>query len=307
MFPEQRLTFTLSWNLPPAPPLPLNPTDKERSPKGGAGLAVVAIDPLTRAFELSAPSRSIHPSVGSAGICDSKVQLPQLGLPPTPAHKRRPTQVLLQGFPQTALALAWVQSVHVVAEAAQWVVSLFGWQVLPQRCDCPATQLVTHVPVLQLATPVGKLHGTLQPPQLLFVLVGVSQPSVSLATVAQLAKPALQPEVPVGTVQPPEALQVVAPALTLDKSVQLWPHAPQFVGVFRFWQTPPQQPWPLAQQMDPHCGPAVQVRQSVPEQTPLLQVIIATGEHVPVPLHVEASVLTPAMHDCGGGQAVPAV
>jgi hypothetical protein len=52
--------------------------------------------------------------------------------------------------------------------------------------------------------------------------------------------------------------------------------------------------------------PAVQVRQSVLEQTPLAQFIIATAEQVPLPLQVEASVLTPWAHDCAGGQAVPA-
>jgi hypothetical protein len=172
----------------------------------------------------------------------SKFQLPQLGLPPVPGQLNVvPRHVLAHGVPQTAVALAWVQSVQVVAVNAQRVVSLFGAHEVPQRCEDPATQLVTHVPVLQLAVPVGKLQVTPQPPQLLFVLVGVSQPSVSLAAVAQLAKPELQPDVPAGTVQPPEALQVAPPVLTLESRVQLWPHVPQFVGVFKLWQTPPQQ------------------------------------------------------------------
>lgn len=180
----------------------------------------------------------------------SKSQLPQLGFPPVPGQlKGVPRHMLLQPVPpQAAVALACVQSVQVVDVTAQRVVSLFAEQEVPppQRC-APVLQPVTHVPVLQLAVPLGKLQRTPQPPQLLVVAVDVSQPLVSLATVAQLAKPGLQPDVPAGTVQPPEALQVVAPALTLERSVQLWPQVPQFVGVFRFWQTPPQQPWPAAQ------------------------------------------------------------
>lgn len=51
-----------------------------------------------------------------------------------------------------------------------------------------------HDPVEQLATAFKRLHGTPQPPQLVLVLVGVSQPSVSLVGGAQLANPAAQAE-----------------------------------------------------------------------------------------------------------------
>src|SRR6185436_15699497 len=74
----------------------------------------------------------------------SKSQLPQLGFPPVPGQLNVvPRQVLLQPVPpQAALALACVQSVQVVDDTAQWVVSLFAAQEAlppPQKCR-PAGQ-----------------------------------------------------------------------------------------------------------------------------------------------------------------------
>jgi hypothetical protein len=60
------------------------------------------------------------------------------------------------------------------------------------------------VPVAQLAVAFGWLQVTPQPPQLVLVLVGVSQPSVSLVPVEQLANPGAQAVC--GTTQPPELL-----------------------------------------------------------------------------------------------------
>ena len=170
---------------------------------------------------------------------DSKFQLPQLGFPRTPGQLSVvPMQAFAHCTPeQPTVALGCEQSRQPVPQCKG---SVDATQVAPQRF-VPRLHPVMHAPVVQEAIPLGKLQGTPHPPQLLFVEVGVSQPSVSLATAAQLPKPGLQPDVPTGTKQPPEALHVAAPALTLDRRVQLCPHEPQFVGVFKSWQTPPQQ------------------------------------------------------------------
>jgi hypothetical protein len=194
----------------------LNVTAKEWVPlKCCTVLTAIVITPVVGS---DVPGPLTHPWVPFV----SKSQLPQLGFPPVPGQlKVDPRHALLQPVPpQAAVALAWVQSVQVVDVTAQWVVSLFAEQEVPQRC-APALQPVTHVPVLQLAVPVGKLQSTPHPPQLLFESVDVSQPSVSLVAAVQLAEPGLQAEVPVAMVQPPELLQVTPPDLTLASSVQL--------------------------------------------------------------------------------------
>jgi hypothetical protein len=82
-------------------------------------------------------------------------------------------------------------------------------------------------------------------------------------------------------------------------------HFPQFEFVFSAAQTPLQQSMPAAQQVLPHSTcPPPQTKQSVPEQTPVAQAIIAGAEQTPA-VHVEARVFTPALQDCAGGQALP--
>jgi hypothetical protein len=56
----------------------------------------------------------------------------------------------------------------------------------------PALQVYEHVVPLQLGAPCVVSHALLQPPQLLMVFVGVSQPLRSGAAVLQLPNPALQ-------------------------------------------------------------------------------------------------------------------
>jgi hypothetical protein len=46
-----------------------------------------------------------------------------------------------------------------------------------------------HVPVAQVPVPLAMVQGTPHPPQSVTVLVAVSQPSVSLVELEQLAKP----------------------------------------------------------------------------------------------------------------------
>ena len=71
-------------------------------------------------------------------------------------------------------------------------------------------------PVEQLAVPPVIEHGTPQPPQFVFVLVGVSQPSASFDTAEQLAKPDAHADW--ATTQPPELLQVTPAVLLMCAS-----------------------------------------------------------------------------------------
>jgi hypothetical protein len=117
-------------------------------------------------------------------------------------------------------------------------------------------------PVAQLAVPLVTLHVTAQPPQLLFVLVCVSQPSTSLEVDEQLAKPA--PHADCGTTQPPALLQETALVfVTCASAVQSWPQEPQFVGsVVLFTHFEPQRSGFGAMQLEAQAGeaPAVEHR-----------------------------------------------
>lgn len=85
------------------------------------------------------------------------------------------------------------------------------------------------VPVTQLVLAFGWLQVMPQPPQFVFVLVGVSHPSVSTDPVEQFAYPLAHADC--GTTQPPDPLQVTAaPALRCGSAVQSCPQLPQLVG-----------------------------------------------------------------------------
>jgi hypothetical protein len=84
-----------------------------------------------------------------------------------------------------------------------------------------------------VAVALGSEQAVPHPPQLVLVLVRVSQPSLSLVPPVQFAYPAAHELC--GTTQPPEPLhETAAPDFRLASAVQLWPQVPQLVGsVFR--------------------------------------------------------------------------
>jgi hypothetical protein len=111
------------------------------------------------------------------------------------------------------------------------------------------------LPVEQLAVPlVGVVHGMPQPPQLVLVLVCVSQPSTSFEFDEQLAKPGAHADC--GTTQPPVLLhETVLVLLMCASTVQSWPQLPQFVGsVVLLTHFEPQRSGVGATQLDAQAG-----------------------------------------------------
>jgi hypothetical protein len=110
-------------------------------------------------------------------------------------HAQPPTHVPPVGAATHAEAaqiwLAGHTVPHALHAAAAVVVAVSQpLAVRPSQSPKPVSHDVTaHVPVSQLDTPCGFVHGLPHPPQLVAVLVGVSQPLVML--VSQLAKPGL--------------------------------------------------------------------------------------------------------------------
>jgi len=119
-----------------------------------------------------------------------------LGQAPEPfAHAQPPVHVPPTGNGAQAEATQiWLDGhtvPHALHAAAAVVVAVSQPLPLrPSQSPKPVSQDVTaHVPVSQLDAPCGFVHGFPHPPQLVAVVVGVSQPFVTL--VSQLAKPGL--------------------------------------------------------------------------------------------------------------------
>lgn len=174
------------------------------------------------------------------------------------------------------------------------------------------------VPVWQLELALGNVQVTPHPPQFVLVLIGVSQPSVSGDAAVQFAKVAAQALVPVGTTQPPVALQeTVAPLLRWARAVQSCPQVPQFVGSFLLLtHLEPHRSGFGATQLEAHVTPPEVEQSAVGALQTLLQLPQLIGcvrsvsqplfglvEQCPVPLtHAEGwSTHAPAVHCTAGG------
>lgn len=97
-----------------------------------------------------------------------------------------------------------------------------------QTLKAPVQPVRMQLPVEQLATPLGNMHGAPQAPQLAVVVIDVSQPSTSSAGVPQVAKPAAHALC--GTTQRPALQETAAPAFKLGSVVQSRSQLPQCLG-----------------------------------------------------------------------------
>jgi hypothetical protein len=115
-----------------------------------------------------------------------------------------------------------VPSLQVVVHAPQWLTVFSGVShpgALVQSPNPALQDEMLQLPLAQVAVAFGCVHAIPQPPQLVLVLVGVSQPSVSLVPLEQLAYPAAQADC--GTTQPPEPLHcTLAPDFRWGSAVQ---------------------------------------------------------------------------------------
>lgn len=127
-------------------------------------------------------------------------------------------QVQVAGEPEQV----GVAPLQLVVHAPQWlaVLSCVSQPAALVQSPNPVLQeAIAQVPVAQVAVAFGWVQAIPQPPQFVFVVVGVSHPSVSVEPLEQFAYPAAQADC--GTTQPPEPLHVTAaPGLRWGRAVQ---------------------------------------------------------------------------------------
>ena len=204
-------------------------------------------------------------------------QVPQLArvvvgvsqpLPRSPSQSAEPVlQEIVSHVPDAQDSLAFGRS-QVTPQAPQLVRLVSGVSQplasTPSQLENPALQLVVvHVPDVQVAAPLARLHGVPQDPQSLRVVMGVSQPLASMPS--QLENPGLQLRI----LHAPEPQ--VAVALAREHVVPQAPQLARFVSAVSH---------PLDVRLSQSSKPGLQLTNS---HTPVLHDSLAPGRSQSAP------------------------